>query len=151
MGQDSLLASVKRAVVAWGGDLRRSYSDQHGHYAVRFTYRGETYIGVAKERPVGGLASFMQQVVRRAADQDVLLVEFFGDSPTLADAYVFRPDTVLQEGSESRGASKKDVQTDWYELPLDHGVLLGDYVSGREVPPAPAREKERPVGITDYA
>jgi len=154
--QDSLLADVKRNIVRWGGDLRRSYGDGHGQYAIRFRFRGETFIGVAKQQPQGGLASFMQKVTLRAVDQDVLLVEFFGEDPTLGDAYVFQPATVLEASDESQGASKKDVPTDWYELPLKHGVLLGDYVSGREAPPGPPAKKEAstsagPVTLQDYA
>lgn len=154
--QDSLLADVKRNIVTWGGDLRRSYGDGHGQYAIRFRFRGETYIGVAKQQPERGLASFMQKVTRRALDQDVLLVEFFGEDPTLGDAFVFQPITVLEAGTESQGASKKDVPTDWYELPLKHGVLLGDYVSGRRDAPEPPEQKEPstsagPVTLQDYA
>lgn len=146
----NLLADVKRAVVTWGGELRRSYSDDHGEYALRFEYRGETFIAVAKMQPERGLASFMQKVARRAAGQEVLLVEFFGEEPTLSDAYVFDPDTVLEESDESQGASKKEVPTDWYELPLAKGVLLGDFVSGREKPPEPSTAGPRPTAITDY-
>lgn len=153
--EDNLLDGVKEAVVTWGGTLKRSYGDGHGQYAIRFTLRGETYIGVAKQQPERGLASFMQKVARRAADQDVHLVEFFGATPTLGDAFVFRADTVLEDGDESHGDSKLDVPTDWYELPLGRGCLLGDYLTGNDQPAEPRTRKPEPraetKGITDYA
>lgn len=149
--EESLLTEAKKAVTTWGGTVRRSYGDDHGSFAFRFTYRGETFIGVSKKSAHNGLASFMQGIARRAAHQEVLLVEFFGSNPTLGNSYVFQPVTVIEDGEESVGDSKKDVQTDWYQLPLDQGILLGDYVSGRAVPPEPSpEEKSRPVGITDY-
>lgn len=159
--QDSLLAGVKRAVVNWGGHLERTYSDDHGQYAVRLSYRGETFIAVAKQSAHHGLASFMDSVVGRAAHQDVLLLEFFGEGPTLGSVYVFRPDTVASEGRESHGASKQDVPTEWLELPLEHGCTLGDYITNRDVPGEPSStasveeqnqkpETTRPK-LTDYA
>lgn len=149
--QDSLLADAKRAVVQWGGHLNRTYSDNHGQYGIRITYRGETFIAVAKQTAHKNRASFAQRVVKRADSQDVLLCEFFGEDPTLGSVYVFRPETVLEEGRESHGTSKKGTPTDWYELGLDHGCTLGDYVTGREVPAKPSEKSTRPVAITDYA
>lgn len=148
--EDSLLTEAKRAVTTWGGTVRRSYGDDHGSYAFRFTFRGETYIGVSKKSAHNGLASFEQGIARRAAHQDVPLVEFFGDNPTLGNSYVFQPETVIEDGEVSVGNSKKDVRTEWYQLPLEKGVLLGDVVSGRAEPPEPSEEDSRPVGITDY-
>lgn len=147
----SLLADVKRAVVTWGGTLRRSYGDRHGDFAVRFTFRGETFIGVAKREPVHGLASFMQEVAHKADRRDAYLVEFFGSDPGLGDAYVFDPSTVISEGQTSHGTSKKEVPTEWYELPLEKGVLLGDFVSGRAEPEGPPSEEAGSVTLTDYA
>lgn len=149
--RDSLLAGVKKAIVTWGGNIRRTYGDDHGDYAVRFHFRESTFIGVAKKYADADRASFMQSVVRRAAGQDILLAEFFGEQPTLSTVYVFLPVTVLEVGRESQGLSKKDVMTDWYELDLDHGVMLGDFVSGRGAPPRPPAEATRPVRIQDYA
>lgn len=149
--QGSLLTGVRRAVVRWGGSIRRVYSDDHGQYAVRITYRGETFIAVAKQTVHKNRASFAQRVVERAAAQDVLLLEFFGEDPTLGTGYVFRPDTILEEGVESHGVSKKQTPTDWYELDLDHGVTLGDYVTGQEELPAPSENDTRTAAITDYA
>lgn len=151
--QRSLLADAKRGIVTWGGTLKRSYGDDQGDYAVGFSFRGNSFIGVSKEYAERNLASFEQTVARRARDQDVYLVEFFGAEPTLGDAYVFNPETVLEDGVESHGSSKKGTPTEWYEISLNQGVLLGDFVSGRAEPsePSPEEEKDQPVGITDYA
>lgn len=153
MSQDSLLSDVKKAVVTWGGSLGRVYSDDHGAYAIRIRYRGQTFIAVAKQEPVRGLASFSQTIVKRAAHQDVLLAEFFGEEPTLGNVYVFDPVTVLETADESRGSSRKGVSVDWYELPLDHGVCLGDFVSGRAEPPRAdeVAEEKTPSTLLDYA
>lgn len=149
--EESLLTEAKKAVTAWGGTVRRSYGDEYGSFAFRFTFRGETYIGVSKKSAHNGLASFEQGIARRAAHQEVPLVEFFGDSPTLGNSYVFQPVTVIEDGDVSVGNSKKDVKTEWYQLPLEKGVLLGDFVSGRAVPADPEpEEKKKPRGITDY-
>lgn len=149
-GQDSLLTDAKRAVTTWGGRVSRSYGDDHGSYAFRFALHGERYIGVSKKSAHQGLASFEQAVARRAAHQDVSLVEFFGEEPTLGSAYVFQPETVIEDGEVSVGSSKKGVKTEWYQLPLEKGVLLGDFVSGREEPPEPSEEESGPVRLTDY-
>lgn len=149
--EESLLTEAKKAVTTWGGTVRRSYGDEYGSFAFRFTYRGETYIGVSKKSAHNGLASFEQGIARRAAHQEVPLVEFFGDNPTLGNSYVFQPVTVIEDGDVSVGNSKKDVKCEWYQLPLEKGVLLGDFVSGRAVPPEPEpEEKSQPLGITDY-
>lgn len=147
----SLLAGVREAVVTWGGVLRRTYGDEHGDYAIRFRLRGETFIGVAMQRVRDGRASFTPRVTRLARDQELLLVEFFGAEPTLGSAYVFSPRTVIEERRTSRGRSKKGVPTDWYEVPLEHGVLFGDYLTQRASPPEPPRDTPRPATIQDYA
>ena len=150
--KEILLTDAKKAVVAWGGTVRRTYGDEHGDFAFRFTFRGETFIGVSKQSAHQGLASFMQTVTRRAAHQDALLVEFFGEEPTLGSAYVYRPETVVEEGEQSVGNSKKGIKTEWYQLPLEKGVLLGDFVSGRAEPPEPSEEEASgPVTINDFA
>ncbi|UTF55953.1 hypothetical protein [Natronosalvus rutilus] len=151
MAKDSLLGRVKRQIVTWGWKLQRTYRDDHGAYCVRATYRGQTFYCVAKETAHQGLASFGPRVTKRAADTDSLLVEFFGEEPRLGEAYVFDPAFVLEVADESRGASKKGQITTWYELPLDHGAILGDVVSGRDEPDRDVNEhKPRPVKITDY-
>jgi hypothetical protein len=147
---DSLLTDAKKAVVDWGGTVRRSYGDDHGDFAFRFTFRRETFIGVSKQAAHQGLASFEQTVTRRAAHQDDLLVEFFGADPTLGSAYVYRPETVIDAGEESVGDSKKGIRTEWYQLPLEKGVLLGDYVSGRGEPSKPTDEAAGMVTINDF-
>jgi len=148
--EESLLTEAKKAVTAWGGTVRRSYGDDHGNYAFRFDHRGKTYIGVSKKSAHNGLASFEKRITGRAADQEVPLVEFFGSDPTLGSSYVFQPATVIQDGEVSVGESKKEVRCEWYQLPLEKGVLLGDYVSGRGSPPEPSEEAPGPVAITDY-
>jgi len=150
--KEVLLTNAKKAVVAWGGTVRRTYSDEHGDFAFRFTFRGETFIGVSKQSAHQGLASFMQTITRQAAHQDTLLVEFFGEEPTLGSAYVYRPETVVEKGEESVGKSKKGIKTEWYQLPLEKSVLLGDFVSGRAEPSEPSEEESSgPVTINDFA
>jgi hypothetical protein len=147
----SLLTNAKKAVADWGGTVRRSYGDDHGDFAFRFTFREETFIGVSKQAAHQGLASFEQTITRRAAYQDALLVEFFGTDPTLGSAYVYWPETVIKAGEESVGNSKKGIRTEWYQLPLKKGVLLGDFVSGRAEPSKPREETAGMMTINDFA
>lgn len=149
---DSLLVAVKRALVQWGWHLIRTFEDGYGAFAVKAEYCGDTYYCVAKQYAHADLASFMQKVVRRADGQDALLVEFLGEQPRLGNAWVFDPEYVAANADDSRGLSKKDVDTDWYELNLEHGALLGDFLAGRDEPDRVAADADtRPTGLHHYS
>lgn len=134
---DTLLANTRATVARWTGwRVSRTLTDAHGAYAFLATKDGQTYLCVVKRSLHANLASFMRKVAKRAMGEGYLLVEFVGEEPTLGNAIVFDPETVFDQGADSRGQSAKGVDTEWLELDADRfGAILGDVVSGRATPP----------------
>jgi hypothetical protein len=115
----------------WGWTVVRTFSDDRGDYCVKVQMERAAFYCTTKRYPYKEMASFPRRVALRAHDNDHLLAIFFGDVPEMGNAYVFRPEIVVDDGIPNRDDRSPKKQKTWLDIPLDRGVLLGDYVSGR--------------------
>lgn len=105
---------------------------------------GEAFYFAAKKSLYGGLASFMEVLVRRAEDHDGWLLLYRGDE---REFLVFDSEYVSERGEESRGKSKKR-EVSWLELPASDGVTLSEFSMRNERPEMAAQT--RPTGLDRY-
>lgn len=129
---DTILNSSYRRLVDRGFRPIKMLRDPEGEwlYGVRLRKGGEDFYMVAKERLWDDLASFLQEVVHRAKNNDCMLILYVAEGQSYL---VFDPTFVLDTAEESEGESKKRW-AEWYELPVHHGVGLEDYLHRRDTP-----------------
>jgi len=121
-----------------GFRIVKPIKDNHGTIAYWLQHDSENFVLVTKEYAYRGLASFMERVVNRAAENDITLVFYENDNESLT---VFDADYYKSNGALSRGKSKT-AEARWLELPLTAGVVLEDYLSGADSPDSLAGTNE---------
>jgi hypothetical protein len=131
----SRIRLLQENTAQWGMPTIRVYQDQYGVYCVKIkTSRGPVYC-ITKAYPYQEMASFPARVVRRAAANDCPVAVFF-DTPRLGNAYVYLADQVLADGSPNKDTKPSERRQTWLDIPLEDGVLFGDWISDRaDLPP----------------
>lgn len=126
------MSLLRDAAVNWGWTIARTHRDDFGVFALKL-HTGDEYVySITKDTPFQGCASFPRKVARRAADNSCPVIVFFGDKPRLGNSYVFDSDTVLQEGHPNMECASPTRRKMWHDISLEKGILLGDYISGRD-------------------
>lgn len=115
--------------------------DSEGAFAIEIDTERGTVLATAKEYPYNSLASFSKRIPKIAAERKASIAVFF-DEPTVGNGYVYNPRYVLVNGVENRQernwasqSEPSDPDTDapvWIDIELTHGVVFGDFISGRE-------------------
>jgi hypothetical protein len=126
------MSLLRDAAVNWGWTIARTHRDDIGVFALKL-HTGDEYVyGITKNMPYQGCASFPKKVASRASDNDCPVIVFFGEKPRLGNSHVFDSDTVLQDGYPNMECTSPTRRKLWHDIPLEKGILLGDYISGRE-------------------
>lgn len=126
------MSLVRDAAVNWGWKIARTHRDDFGVFALKLYTGNEHVYCITKEMPYQGCASFPRKVARRAADNDCPVAIFFGEQPRLGNSHLFDSSTVLDEGYPNMECTSPTRRKMWLDIPLEKGVLLGDYISGRD-------------------
>lgn len=113
-----------------GFRIVKPITDRDGTIAYWLHRDSEDFVLVTKEYAYRGLASFMERVVDRAAENDVTLVFYENKNETLTifDAVYYKSNGALSHGKS------KTAETRWLELPLAEGVPLNDYLRKADTP-----------------
>lgn len=122
-----MIHTAAHKLEAEGFSIEQPVQDQDGTIAYALICDGETFVLVAKEYAYKGLASFMEQIVKKAASSSATLVFYEDKNETFT---VFDADYYSKHGALSQGKSKTR-DTRWLELPLDDGVTLDEYQNGQ--------------------
>ena len=123
-----LLESIRRWTHT---EVSNHISDSVGVYCLSLQMeRGDVY-AVAKRYQYRDLASFPKRVARRAVDKGCPMAIFFPPHD-VGDGYVYNPEYVLSEGIERPIQKAGQPRTLVFDIPIEDGVLYGDYISGRE-------------------
>lgn len=127
----SRIKALKKQASMWGWQLVRSYRDRRGVFCVKIKTDRSVLYCITKDYAYKQQASFPRRVALRAADTGQPVAIFFGDKPEMGNAYVFDSQLVIEEGHEN--TEDRDVRNPqvWLDIPLERGVILGDYISGR--------------------
>ena len=128
--QTSSINELRKRAVDWGFDIERNYRDDRGIFCIRVSTSRKSIYCITKDYKYKGMASFPLRVVRRADDYNRPVCVFF-DEPTLGSGYVFNADTVKSEGIENKQDVPLPNRSDWIDIDLEYGVVLGDYISNR--------------------
>lgn len=157
---DNLLPSAYQAVAAWnwtawpngGANIPRDGPTQ-GFYSPG---RAGPYVFAAKRQLYNDLyASFSTTLIAAArplADRPRKLVLFVGERPhgrpyAIEDAWVFDPRRVVNASTERERTyvdSKRERDVPIYDVAAaEHGIRLGDHVSGRRSLPGPSTDSWR--------
>lgn len=136
-----LLVRLQARLRDWRGWAVRRELDYRGTYAlvIRHADAG-AFVAVCKSSLHQGDVSVMQRAVEAARRGGSPVAIFVGTAPTLGRAWAFHPATVERRGETVTLSTKKGVEVEAYQLSPDHGVLLGDVVSGREAVEPPVRQ-----------
>lgn len=127
----SKIGVLRKNAVQWGMSISRVLRDSRGVYCLKIkTCRGPVYC-ITKAYPYREMASFPARVVRRAVANDCPVAVFF-DEPRLGNAYVYWPELVISDGVPNEDTAPAQSRQTWYDIPLEDGVLFGDWISGRE-------------------
>lgn len=105
-------------------------SDRVGTYCVKLETRRDHVYTIAKEYQYKNKASFPKRVVHRAIDNNHPISIFFNPH-TLGNGYVFNPGQVLSDGIENRINRTEETRSVWVDIPIEDGVVYGDYISNR--------------------
>jgi len=139
-----MIHEAKETLVDAGAVLVSSYNDGSGVWGYQVGIEGHTFILVAKQFDYKEHASFLAEAVERAARNGDWLL--FHNSA--AGSYtVFDPEQVVENGSRSEGHSKTRY-AQWYELPMDQGVDIVDFIKRRERPES--ADETKPTGLHHY-
>lgn len=111
--------------------VRAWVEDDGGRFAFAVDVEGQRFFVAAKKYTYHGKASFMEKLVRRAADQDAYLLLFVDDG----QKYVFDADHVLEYGEQSNPSKSKRASRGeaWLDIPVDDAVSFRSwYDRGKE-------------------
>ena len=104
--------------------------DEDGTIGYGLYRDGDKYLLAVKEYAYQGLASFMERLVKQAANttgETMMLIFYENANRTFT---VFDSEYYAERGAVSDGMSKTR-DTRWLELPLNNGVSLESYLSGK--------------------
>lgn len=131
---EKLLQEAKGELLQRGFELTGAIPDTVAGRRVTCAWQAqradEMFYCVAKPYALDGRASFIQRIVRRAADQGRLLVFYQSNNCRFT---VFDPDYVLHEGREACVRSK-DRRTNIFDIPLRDGAELDRYLHHADQP-----------------
>ena len=117
----NLLASAADWFKARETRIRAWAEDENGRYAFAVRVDGRKFWVAAKKYLHGDQASFMDKLVRRAADQDAYLLLFVFEG---GHRLVFDPERVQELGEPSNPNESKRASNgeDWLDAPRDWAV-----------------------------
>jgi len=125
-----MIHTIAQKAANTGFAVEEKLSDDTGAYSYLLTRGEDRFYLVVKEYAYKNLASFMKEVVDRAAAQDAYLLFYEDDNES---SYVFDGVYVRDYARPSTGPSKtKD--TEWRESELSEGCRLGDFLQGTDAP-----------------
>ena len=125
-----MIHEIAQRAVNTGFREAEALTDETGAYAYRLTKDGDVFYLVTKEYAFKGLASFILEVVEKAASENGYLVFYRADED---ETFVFDGKYVESFARPSSGASKTR-EAEWRELELDAGCRLGAFLRGEDSP-----------------